>query len=85
MLAGPKGKAVEKVGNRTQGEKRGWGAMGVECTLTVIGKGGPVDRTNPRVQSDTLGAHLRLSPLPMPNTIAATDPLRALMGALEPS
>eukprot|EP00976_Prorocentrum_cordatum_P108480 1194850-Prorocentrum_minimum.AAC.3 len=36
MLAGPKvGEQWEKMGNWTQGEKRGRGAMGVECTLAV--------------------------------------------------
>eukprot|EP00976_Prorocentrum_cordatum_P097647 1191077-Prorocentrum_minimum.AAC.6 len=36
MLAGPKrGGQWEKVGNWTQGEKRGRGAMGVECTLAL--------------------------------------------------
>eukprot|EP00976_Prorocentrum_cordatum_P101771 1192782-Prorocentrum_minimum.AAC.5 len=39
---GPRGKQWEKVGNRTQGEKRGRGAMGVECTLAVIGTRAPV-------------------------------------------
>eukprot|EP00976_Prorocentrum_cordatum_P068896 1179320-Prorocentrum_minimum.AAC.1 len=36
----------EKVGNWTQGEKRGRVEKGgVECTLAVIGTGGPVKRT----------------------------------------
>eukprot|EP00976_Prorocentrum_cordatum_P106562 1194477-Prorocentrum_minimum.AAC.3 len=40
-LSGPRGEQWEKVGNWTQGEKRGRGAMGVECTLAVIGTRGP--------------------------------------------
>eukprot|EP00976_Prorocentrum_cordatum_P046415 938342-Prorocentrum_minimum.AAC.5 len=41
--SGPKrGEQREKVGNWTQGEKRGRGPMGVECSLAVIGTGGPV-------------------------------------------
>eukprot|EP00959_Pyramimonas_sp_CCMP1952_P085234 1782031-Pyramimonas_sp.AAC.1 len=40
-----RGRAVgAPAGNWTQGEKRGWGAMGVECTLAVVGTGGPVKR-----------------------------------------
>eukprot|EP00976_Prorocentrum_cordatum_P090529 1188165-Prorocentrum_minimum.AAC.1 len=35
------------IGHRmTRGEKRGRGSMGVECTLAVIGTGGPVKRSN---------------------------------------
>eukprot|EP00959_Pyramimonas_sp_CCMP1952_P060437 1262567-Pyramimonas_sp.AAC.2 len=36
------GEQWEKVGNWTQGEKRGRGAMGVESTLAVVGTGEPV-------------------------------------------
>eukprot|EP00959_Pyramimonas_sp_CCMP1952_P352794 7391533-Pyramimonas_sp.AAC.1 len=36
----------EKVGNWTQGEKRGSETRGVECTLAVFGTGGPVKRSN---------------------------------------
>eukprot|EP00959_Pyramimonas_sp_CCMP1952_P282724 5909398-Pyramimonas_sp.AAC.1 len=46
MLAGPKvGERWEKVGNWTQGEKKGREAMGVERTRAVIGTGGPVKRS----------------------------------------
>eukprot|EP00976_Prorocentrum_cordatum_P103447 1193472-Prorocentrum_minimum.AAC.2 len=44
MLAGPKrGEQWAKVGNWTKGEKRGGETRGVECTLALIGTGGPED------------------------------------------
>eukprot|EP00959_Pyramimonas_sp_CCMP1952_P212887 4454729-Pyramimonas_sp.AAC.2 len=41
--SGRKREQWEKVGNRTQGEKRR-GRASVECALAVIGTGGPVQR-----------------------------------------
>eukprot|EP00959_Pyramimonas_sp_CCMP1952_P411017 8613398-Pyramimonas_sp.AAC.1 len=44
MSARPEGReAGERAGGPTQGGKRGRGAMGVECTLVVLGTGGPVE------------------------------------------
>eukprot|EP00959_Pyramimonas_sp_CCMP1952_P052983 1108478-Pyramimonas_sp.AAC.1 len=40
-----RGEQWEKVGNWTQGEKRERETRGVECTLVVIGTGGPRDMT----------------------------------------
>eukprot|EP00976_Prorocentrum_cordatum_P085652 1186187-Prorocentrum_minimum.AAC.1 len=42
MLAGPKGRAVGESGELDTGCEKGKGPWGVECTLAVIGAGGPV-------------------------------------------
>eukprot|EP00976_Prorocentrum_cordatum_P023376 476100-Prorocentrum_minimum.AAC.1 len=42
LFQGQRGEKREKVGNWTQGEKRGRGARGVDCTLAVISTGGRV-------------------------------------------
>eukprot|EP00959_Pyramimonas_sp_CCMP1952_P442400 9261335-Pyramimonas_sp.AAC.1 len=42
IYVGESGESSGRVGNRTQGEKRGRGTTGVASTLAVIGTGGSV-------------------------------------------